>query len=158
MVAFLDSVVDMAVKGEADSSCDECYAEGPTLKDTPPQVLIAARKGFKFDIPIMLAECLRRDLGLDVFEKWFFADALHVLRAFNAGSTGGCVKLQCLLTHLKAGDGMLHAHRALDDCFALRGVVQILAARFGVTPLSLVAPFVAAMDKDATLAQLSCML
>ena len=43
MVAFLDSVVDMAVKGEADSSCDECSVEGPTLKDAPPQALIAAR-------------------------------------------------------------------------------------------------------------------
>ena len=87
-----------------------------------------------------------------------FVDTLHVLRALDAGSTGGCVKLQCLLTHLKAVDGMLQAHRALDDCLALRGVVRTLATRLGVSSLVLLAPFVVAMDKDATLAQLSCML
>ena len=157
MVGFLDNLVDMAVNDESESSCDE-LSEGPTLRGAPPQVLIAAHNGIKFDIPILFAECLRHDLGLDVFDKWLFVDTLHVLRALDTSSTGGCVKLQCLLRHLKAADGLLQAHRALDDCFALRGVVQFLAEVHGVSALSLLAPFVVAMDMDATLAQLSCML
>ena len=107
---------------------------------------------------MLLAECLRHDLGLDVFENWLFVDTLHVLRACDPGSLGGCVKLQCLLTHLKAVDGMLQAHRAREDCLALRGVVETMATRLGVSSLSLLSPFVVAIDKDGTLAQLSCML
>jgi len=85
-------------------------------------------------------------------------DTLHALRAFDAGSIGGCVKLQRLLAHPKAVDGMLQAHRAREDCLATRGVVETMATRLGVSSLVLLAPLVVAMDKDATLAQLSCML
>ena len=109
-------------------------------------------------------------------------DTLHILKAFDSEVTGGCVKLQCQLTRLKAVDGSLQAHRALDrcviifcgsrssrsvcmlrihpqdDCFALRGVLGSLAGHLGVSVAALVSPFCVSMDKGATLLHLSCLL
>ena len=108
-------------------------------------------------------------------------DTLHILKAFDSEVTGGCVKLQCQLARLKAVDGSLQAHRALDrcvmiccgsrlfrcvyacihpqdDCFALRGVLGSLAGHLGVSVAALVSPFCVSMDKGATLLHLSCLL
>ena len=70
--------------------------------------------GFKFDFPILFVEMLRSGIGLEACLDWYFVDTLHVLRALDSDLTGGCVKLQCLLTRLQACDSSLMAHRALD--------------------------------------------
>ena len=66
------------------------------------------------------------------------------------------MKLQCILRYV--GGVELRAHRALDDCFALRRVVNYAAGRLGVTSFALLQPFVVEMDEGSTLAQLSCAL
>ena len=71
--------------------------------------------GCKFDFPILFVEMLRSGIGLEVFDRgWHFVDTLHVLRALDSDVTGGCVKLQCLVTRWQTSDGLLQAHRALD--------------------------------------------
>ena len=81
-------------------------------------------------------------------------DSLDVVKALDSQAHRGCVKLQCLLRHLaRAAD--LRAHRALDDCYALRSVVDTLAASFGVSASLLLKPFVVELDSNATLLNLS---
>ena len=154
----------------------------PALKESPPAVVLVAHNGLKFDFPILFVEMLRCGIGLEPCERWYFVDTLHLFRAVDADLTGGCVKLQCLLTRLRASDGGLQAHRALDcrrnlslpldcplpnsgnvfhqqdDCFALRGVTQHLAASLGVSVFAVLFPHCVSLDKDATLVALSCML
>ena len=156
MVRFLEHATEMAVREDSESSGDEFGL--PVLRERPPAVVIAAHNCFKFDLPILIVELLRCDVGLETLEKWLFVDTLHVLRAVDGEFTGGCVKLQCLLSRLRASDEALAAHRALSDCFALRGVCQSVAATLGVSIRRLFAPFCVAMDKKASLAALSCML
>ena len=156
MVAFLAHLTETAVAEDSDSSCDEVGMT--TLRSDPPALIIVAHNGFKFDIPLLMVECLRNGIGLEACETWYFVDTLHVLRAVDAEITGGCVKLQCLLTRLRAFDGPLAAHRALSDCYALRGVCQCLAAVLGVSLYRLFAPFCVALDKSASVIALSCVL
>ena len=153
MVQFLTSSVEMALAEATDSSGEELAA--PALPEQPPGILIAAHNGFNFDVPLLLVECLRSAIGLELLENWLWVDTLHVLRA--AEDPGACVKLQCSRTRHGVTEGE-HAHRALDDCLALRGVCQALADRQGVSVARLLAPFCVALDKDATLLQLSCVL
>ena len=82
--------------------------------------------------------------------QWKFVDTLQVVRALDADTHGGCVKLQCLLRHLAHGEE-LRAHRALDDCFALRAVLGSLAGLLGVSPWALLRPFVVELDSSASL-------
>ena len=77
------------------------------MNEAPPQVLIGARNGFNFDIPILLAGCLRSDLGIDVLEKLFIVDALRVLRMPDAGSTGGMHEAAVLAHASQCCYGML---------------------------------------------------
>ena len=156
MAMFLDFSVEMAVGEVSDSSNEEV---GPSvLRERPPTVVIAAHNGFKFDLPILMVELLRCGIGLETLERWLFVDSLHVLRCIDGELTGGCVKLQCLLSRLRAADGALAAHRALSDCFALRGVCESVAANLGVSVHRLFAPFCVMLDKRASLAALSCMM
>ena len=71
--------------------------------------------GCKFDFPILFVEMLRSGIGLEACLDWYFVDTLHVMRALDSDLTGGCVKLQCLLTRLQACDSCLQAHGALDS-------------------------------------------
>ena len=156
MTMFLDNSVEMAVCEGSDSSSEEFGP--PALRESPPAIVIVAHNGFKFDLPILMVELLRCGIGLETLERWLFVDSLHVLRCIDGELTGGCVKLQCLLSRLKAADGSLAAHRALSDCFALRGVCESVAANLGVSVHRLFAPFCVMLDKRASLAALSCMM
>ena len=100
----------------------------------------------------------RRFQGLEPFEHMLFVDTLHIFKAVGSEYTGGCNKLQCNVTRHRAVDGRLQAHRALDDCFALRGVLLSISGLLGVSVALLLRPFTAALDKDATLVQLSCLV
>ena len=113
LLRFVQNVVEMALADDSDSSSGEMITV-PALKEKPPAVIVAAHNAWNFDVPILFVETLRCGMGLEPFEPWYFVDTLHVLRAADADLTGGCVKLQCLLTRLRASDGGLQAHRALD--------------------------------------------
>ena len=113
LLRFVQYVVEMAVVENSDSSASESD-EVSKLNEKPPAIVIAAHNGFKFDLPILFVEMLRNDIGLEVCEDWYFVDTLHVFRAADDQLTGGCVKLQCLLTRCQSCDGELQAHRALD--------------------------------------------
>ena len=156
MARFLDNSAEMAVREESDSSSEDVGP--PALREDPPTIVIAAHNGFKFDLPILMVELVRCGIGLETLERWLFVDTLHVLRAADAELTGGCVKLQCLLSRLRAADGALAAHRACSDCFALRGVCQSIAATLGVSVHQLFAPFCVMLDKRVSLVALSCMM
>ena len=110
--------------------------------------------GVKFDFPMLCSECYRNDVCLDYLANWKYIDTLEVFRALEGQIHGGCVKLQCLLRHLAPAEE-LRAHRALDDCYALRSVVDTLAASFGVSSSLLLKPFVVEFDSNATLLNLS---
>ena len=113
LLRFVENIVEMALAEDSDSSVCEA-SDIPALREKPPAVVLVAHNGFKFDFPILFVEMLRCGVGLEPVEPWYFVDTLHVLRAADADLTGGCVKLQCLLTRLRASDGGLQAHRALD--------------------------------------------
>ena len=108
----------------------------------------------KFDLPFLCSECFRNQIHLDCLENWRYVDSLDVVKALDSQAHGGCVKLQCLLRRL-AHEADLRAHRALDDCYALRSVVDTLAASFGVSSSLLLKPFVVEFDSNATLLNLS---
>ena len=67
---------------------------------------------------------------------------------------GGCAKLQCLA---RGRCAELQAHRALDDCIALRAVLQHLADLLGISVLDLLRPFAMKFDASASFAQMSVM-
>ena len=86
--------------------------------------------------------------------KWKFVDTLEVVKALGSDSHGGCVKLQCLLRHLTGGED-LRAHRALDDCVALKSVLESIAGVLGVSLRALIRPFVVEFDSVATITNIS---
>ena len=51
----------------------------------------------------------------------------------------------------------LQAHRALDDCIALRAVLLHLADLLGIPVLDVLRPFAMKLDANASLAQMSVM-
>ena len=129
---------------------------------------------------MLLFECQRHSVPWSPLERWLFVDTLEVLRA--VGVEGGCQKLQCLARLACSANG-LRAHRALeppwsraersiaelrrvqnraehiaaeqDDCIALRGVMECLAARLGMGLLEMLRPFAVRLDSVASMAQVS---
>ena len=78
-------------------------------------------------------------------QNWFFVDTISLVQ-------GGCAKLQCLVRGHCVG---LQAHRALDDCIALRAVVQGIAESYGARVLYLLRDMVVSLDAAASAAQVS---
>ena len=93
-------------------------------------------------------------MDLEFLVKWKFVDTLEVVRALGNEIHGGCVKLQCLLRHLSNGEE-LRAHRALDDCFALKSVLESIAGVLGVSLRTLLKPFLLEFDCVATITNIS---
>ena len=67
-------------------------------------------------------------------------DTLHVLESAKAELGGACLKLQCLASAV-IDAGELRAHRALDDCIALRQVAHSVASRLDCPVTDLLRPF-----------------
>ena len=109
----------------------------------------------KFDFPFLCSECFRNQIHLDYFANWMYVDSLDVVKALDSQAHGGCVKLQCLLRRLVHEAEDLRAHRALDDCYALRSVVDTLAASLVVSSSLLLKPFVFEFDNNTTRMNLS---
>ena len=143
-LAWLDNVLNSAVVEDWDSDDEPTPA---TLK-TDPKLLIAGHNAVNFDLPLLMAECLRHGLSCGCFEQWLFMDTLHAVQSARV-----CKKLQCLVRDL--GDpGDLRAHRALDDCIALRHVVTALAADSSLDVYGFFLNFALTVDINSSAAQL----
>ena len=111
MVNFLETLIVISVQNE-DSSSEDDELLPLRFKECPPEVVIVAHNGYKFDFPFLLSECHRNDIDCGEFRSWRFADTLDLVRAMDPELFGGCQKLQCL-RHC-ADIGEFQAHRALD--------------------------------------------
>ena len=96
---------------------------------------------------------MRNNLSTAIFEQWYFVDTLHVFKDLNKY---GCIKLQCLARETMTDPG--HAHRALDDCLALRRVVESMAQSLDVPLAALLKHFAVEVDLASSLAQLSVLM
>ena len=135
---------------------EESYSDDEALKPMilqEPVVVLAAHNGSKFDFPLLLCEVLRNNLSTNVFEQWHFIDTLDVSKSLDRC---GCVKLQCLCKELAIDSG--NAHRALDDCLALRNILHISAQRCGLSFRLFLSLYVVEVDLDSSIAQLSVLL
>ena len=152
-VAYAESLVNSAVHENSDSEDDSPRLPRPP--DEPPTVLLAAHNGGPFDFAMLLCECSRHGLSWAPLERWCFVDTLWVLRAL-ASMEIGCMKLQCMVRSI--GCSGMRAHRALDDCLCLRGVMEHVAACLGLSCLDLLRPFAVKLDAAASAAQVSVLL
>ena len=149
-LSWIEFLLNNAVN-ETDDSEDE--PEEHHIVENPI-LLLAGHNAIRFDFPLLLCECQHNKISLCCFEHWLFADTLHICQAFP---DHGCSKLQCLIRSLSGGED-LRAHRALDDCVALRRVVIALAWKAGVSLPSLMHSFAVAVDLDSSIAQISVLL
>ena len=141
-----------ALDAEDDSEDDQ---HGATAMKPDLDVMIVAHNGIKFDFPFLCAEVLRAGIAPVDMTAWVYVDTLDVLRVTD--HTGECNKLQCAFRSC-SGPPSLRAHRALDDCIALRSVVQHISASLGVAPFVLLRQFASRMDENTTCSQLVALL
>ena len=146
MVAFLEHLQVSTVACDSDSDAEP--QEIKAYSDPPPQLLMVAHNGRKFDFPMLASEVFRSGADFKPLQRWLFVDTLDV---FKAGAAP-CVKLQCLYKEL-AADRNLRAHRALDDAVALLRVAVTQAERYGIGLQELFAPFIDECNVGETMAQ-----
>jgi len=150
-VSFVEELQRQFVLDQSDSECEDTPV---VLPFEVPTVILAAHNGVKFDFAMILFECRRHGCKWEPsFEDWLFVDTLSIVQSVVA-DLGGCAKLQCLV---RGHCAELQAHRALDDCIALRAVLQHIADMFGVSMLDVLRPFAMKVDVNASLAQMSVM-
>ena len=119
------------------------------------QVCLVAHNGWRFDFPFLLSEGVRAGIAPAVMSSWIYVDTLDVLRATDRA--GECKKLQCAL-RVCCGPPTLRAHRALDDCFALEGVVRHVSASLGIKPWALLRPFAFRLDEASAFVQMNALI
>ena len=146
MVAFLEHLLVSTAPCDSDSDAEP--QEVKAYADPPPQLLIVAHNGIKFDFPMLASEVFRTGADYTPLQRWLFVDTLDV---FKAGAAP-CVKLQCLYREL-AADRSLRAHRALDDAAALLRVAVTQSERYGIGLQELFAPFIVECNLEETMAQ-----
>ena len=150
-VSFVEELQRQSVLDQSDSECDDTSV---VLPFELPLVILAAHNGVKFDFAMLLFECRRHGCKWEPsFADWLFVDTLPIVQSVVA-DLGGCAKLQCLV---RGHCAELQAHRALDDCIALRAVLQHIADMLGVSMLDVLRPFAMKVDVNASLAQMSVM-
>ena len=109
------------------------------------------RARFKFDFPLLLAECLRHNCRLSHLAAWYYVDTLEVVKHVDGRKVAdGCAKLQCLRAAC-GNSGTGRNHRALDDAIVLGDVVDHIAATLGITAEALLRPFVLSLDMPSSL-------
>jgi DNA polymerase III epsilon subunit-like protein len=146
MVAFLEHLQVSTVEQDSDSDVEP--REIQNYSDPPPQILVVAHNGLRFDFAMLVSEVFRSGADFKPLQRWLYVDTLDV---FKAGAAP-CVKLQCLYKELVA-EGSLRAHRALDDAIALRSVAVTQAERYGIGLRELFAPFIVECDVEETMVQ-----
>ena len=153
---FLDFVVGLQRVSTPFADHNDSDDDGTSMVVLPsdgPSVVLVGHNSIRFDFPMLLFECLRHGRSLSPFEDWLFVDSLLIVQGVVA-MLGGCAKLQCLV---RGRCAELQAHRALDDCIALRAVLQHLADLLGIPVLDVLRPFAMKFDANASLAQMSVM-
>ena len=152
-LGWMGDIMNTATRYEHGSDDDDDEGAAlPTLLEDPIAVLVA-HNGLRFDCPLLLCGLLRSHLPTDIFEQQCFVDTLHVFKAF---SPYGCIKLQCLARDTMTDPG--HAHRALDDCIALRIITEIFAQRVGIPTKRLLSLFLVDLDLNSSVAQLQTLM
>ena len=151
-LAWAQEVLDTAVAENCDSE-DDVMESLPELA-VDPVLLAVGHNAFHFDFPVLLSECLRHGLSCACFESWLFADTMHVCQSMVAH---GCKKLQCMVRTFGCSSD-LRAHRALDDCVALRHVGCALAEAVGEDLPVLLRRAAVEVDLRTSLAQLSVLM
>ena len=146
---WIDDVVNSATKYESESDDD---VGSPALLENPVVVLVA-HNGIRFDFPLLMCELLRHNLSASVFERWYFVDTLHVFKDLNHYS---CIKLQCLARDTTTDPG--DAHRAIDDCIALRKITHIFGQRLGTSMKYLLSFYLVELDLASSIAQLTMLM
>ena len=111
------------------------------------------RSSIGFDFPFLLCETIRHSLSTAPFEDWLYVDTLHISKCLLPH---GCHKLQCISLRARIDTG--RAHRALDDCLALRRVVESMAQSLDVPLAALLKHFAVEVDLASSLAQLSVLM
>ena len=140
---------------ESDDDSEDGRPPAVTMKQDL-QVCLVAHNGASFDFPFLLSECVRASVGPAVMSSWIYVDTLDILRATDRA--GECKKLQCALRVCCGPPTTLRAHRALDDCFALEGVVRHVSASLGIKPWALLRPFAFRLDEASAVAQMSALI
>ena len=155
-VEFAEGLVAIEIHASSESEGDESNPRPPRPPDEPPDVLLVAHNGERFDFAMLLCECSRHGVSWAPLERWYFVDPLWVHRARTPA--GECLKLQCMARCICSTTG-LHAHRALDDCFCLRITVEHTATRLGMKHfLKLLQPFAVQLESGAATTQVSALL
>ena len=136
----------------SDLDSDDSDMEFPSLLEDPVAILVA-HNVIKFDFPLLLCKLLRHQIPTTMFKQWYFVDTLHVFKDLNHHS---CIKLQCLArdTHTDPGN----AHRALDDCIALRSISHIFADKLGISMKRLFSFYLVELDLESSFAQLTTLM
>ena len=155
-LSFTDACLNNVIHESDVESEDELplYPRPPTR---PPSLILAAHNGVRFDFAVLLFECHRHGVRATPFRHWFFIDTLHVLEGARDELGGACFKLQCLV-NAAVDTQELRAHRALDDCIALRHVMHSVASRLGCSIIDLLRPFAVQWDESASSAQIAALL
>ena len=152
-VNYVEELQRLSVPEQSDSECEDTQMVLPFPFDVPT-VILAGHNAVKFDFAMILFECLRHGCNWEPsFEDWLFVDTLSVVQSV-AARLGGCAKLQCLV---RGHCAELQAHRALDDCIALRAVLQHIADMLGIPMLDVLRPFAMKLDVKASIAQITSM-
>ena len=133
---------------------------------------------------MLLFECQRHSVPWLPLERWLFVDTLEVLRAVGVEGgcqkLQCLARLACSANGLRAHRALeppwSRAEQSIaelsraeregesraeqigaeqDDCIALRGVMECLAARLGIGLLDMLRPFAVRLDAVASMAQVS---
>jgi len=152
-IRFVAWVVDVTNNATAFAESDSDDEMSLPMILEEPIVVMVAHNGFNFDFPLLLCELLRNSLSTTMFEQWYFVDTLHVFKDLNQY---GCIKLQCLARDTMTDPG--HAHRALDDCIALREITNIFAQRIGASIHHLLSYYLVELDLASSIAQLTVLM
>ena len=153
---FVESLSNYHLQESSSDSDDDDHRALPVTSEEYPLILICAHNGIKFDFAMLLFECYRHHVDMSVFEQWIFVDTMHIVSATKE-TMGSCLKLQCLAVHACDREE-LRAHRARDDCVALRRVMSLIASRLGFSFRRLLYAFAARLDLPASLAQVASMI
>ena len=154
-LAFTEACLNNMIHDGSDDSEDEPAFSRPP--DEPPTLVLVGHNSFRFDFAMLLFECERHQLSMSPFRKWLFVDTLHVLEATKAELGAACLKLQCLYNTMTDGTN-LRAHRALDDCIALRLCCHTVACRLGCTVADLLCKFAFQWDEQTSRVQIAALI
>ena len=156
-LAFTEACLNNVISESGDDESEDELPLYPRPPTCPPSLVLAAHNGARFDFAVLLFECHRHGLRTTPFRHWFFVDTLHVLESARNELGGACFKLQCLI-NASVDTQELRAHRALDDCIALRHVMHSVASRLGCSTTGLLRPFAVQWDEHTSSAQVAALI